>query len=101
VIERLRRDPYSGFVVAVVALVAAALVGLGVTWKRLAASDVVSVQLSYAASGVFGALALLGFALGVAAIQATRRAEARERAEFDRVIASAADLLAAVREPSR
>lgn len=100
-IERLRRDPYVGFVVAVVALVAAALIGLGVAWKGLADSDLVSVQLSYATSGVLGGLGLLGFALGIASIQATRRAEARERTELDRVVQVAADLLAAVREPTR
>jgi hypothetical protein len=101
VIERLRRDPYVGFVIAVVALVAAALVALGVAWAGLADSDIVSVQLAYAASGALGGVALLGFALGVASIQATRRAEARERAELDRVVEVAAGLLAAVRESSR
>jgi hypothetical protein len=101
VIERLRRDPYVGFVIAVVALVAAALVAVGVAWEGLADSDIVSVQLAYAASGALGGVALLGFALGVASIQATRRAEARERAELDRVVEVAAGLLAAVRESSR
>ncbi len=100
-IGRLRRDPFVGFVVAVVALVAAALIAVGVAWKGLADSDLVSVQLSYAASGVLGGLGLLGFALGVGSIQATRRGEARERAELDRVVVVAADLLAAVRESAR
>lgn len=97
-IDRLRRDPYLGFVAAVVVLVGAALVALGLAWENLADSDVVPVQLSYAASGALGGLALLGFSLGVASVQATRRAEARERAEMNRVVEAAADVLAVARE---
>ena len=94
-------DRYAGFVLAVGALVVAALVGIGVAWRGLAATDVVSDQVSYAVSGVLGCVALLGFALGVGQIQATRRAEERERAQLDRVVVAAANVLAAVRESSR
>jgi hypothetical protein len=91
---------YTRFVIVVGALVVAALVGLGVAWRGLAATEVVSDQVAYAVSGVLGGVALLGFALGVGSIQTTRRAEARERAALDRVVVAAADLLAVVREPS-
>jgi hypothetical protein len=68
-----------------------------VAWRGLAASLVVALQLPYAASGALGGLAVLGFALGILTIQATRRAEARERAEFGRLVDATADLLGALR----
>jgi len=91
------RDPFVAVMAVVTALVVAGLVGVAVAWRGLAASLVVALQLPYAVSGALGGLALVGFALGVASIQASRRAAARERAEFGRVVAAAADVLAAVR----
>jgi hypothetical protein len=91
------RDPFVAVMVVVTALVVAGLVGVAVAWRGLAASLVVALQLPYAVSGALGGLALVGFALGVASIQASRRAAARERAEFGRVVAAGADVLAAAR----
>jgi hypothetical protein len=91
------RDPFVGVMIVVSALVVAGLVGLAVAWRGLAASLVVALQLPYAVSGALGGLALVGFALGVASIQASRRNAARERSEFARVVDAAADVLAAAR----
>jgi hypothetical protein len=93
-----RRDPFVLVIGVIAALVVAGLIGLGVAWRGLANELDVSVQLPYAVSGALGGLALLGFALGVGSIQASRRAAAQERAEFDRVVTAAAELLAAVRD---
>ena len=90
-------DPFVVVMAVVTALVVAGLVGVAVAWRGLAASLVVALQLPYAVSGALGGLAIVGFALGVASIQASRRAAARERAEFGRVVAAAADVLAAAR----
>lgn len=91
------RDPYTVSVTVLVVLAAAGLAGIIIGWRGAAASLVVSVQLPYIVSGVIGGVALLGFALGLLIIQVRRRREALERAEFDRVVRAAADLLAAAR----
>lgn len=85
------------FFAVISALVVAGLIGVAVAWRGVAASLVVALQLPYAASGALGGLALIGFALGVASVQASRRAAARDRAEFARVVDAAAELLAALR----
>ncbi|MBV9663756.1 MAG: hypothetical protein JOZ37_07300 [Actinobacteria bacterium] len=91
------RDPYTVSVTVLVVLAAAGLAGIIIGWRGAAASLVVSVQLPYIVSGVIGGVALLGFALGLLIIQVRRRREAVQRAEFDRVVRAAADLLAAAR----
>jgi hypothetical protein len=97
----MRRDPFVGSLLVVAALVVAGLVALAIAWRSLAASLDVSVQIPYAVSGALGGLAVLGFALGIGSIQATRRAQARDRAEFGRIVEAAADLLATVRQGER
>ena len=97
---RLRRalgDPFTVSVAVLSVLAAAGLAGIISGWSGGAASLVVSVQLPYVVSGVIGGMALLGFSLGLLSVQARRRQEARRRAEFDRVVRAAADLLAAAR----
>ena len=94
------RDPYTVSVTVLVVLAAGGLAGIGIGWRGAAASLVVSVQLPYIVSGVIGGLALLGFALGLLIIQVRRRREAERRADFDRVVRAAADLLAAARTAS-
>jgi len=99
-VTRLRaalRDPYTVSVTVLVVLAAAGLAGIAIGWRGAAASLVVSVQLPYVVSGVIGGLALLGFSLGLLIIQVRRRREAERRADFDRVVRAAADLLAAAR----
>ncbi|HZQ83397.1 MAG TPA: hypothetical protein VFA83_01090 [Acidimicrobiales bacterium] len=91
------RDPYTVSVTVLVVLAAAGLAGIAIGWRGAAASLVVSVQLPYVVSGVIGGLALLGFSLGLLIIQVRRRREAERRADFDRVVRAAADLLAAAR----
>jgi hypothetical protein len=91
------RDPFVASVVVLAVLIVTAFVGLGVAWKGAAATLVVALQLPYITSGAIGGLALLGFALGLMLVQARRREEARRRAELDRVVRAAADLLAAAR----
>ena len=92
------RDPFVASVAVLVVLCLVGLVGVGVAWKGAAATLVVALQLPYIVSGAMGGLALLGFALGLVLVQTRRRNEARRRAEFDRVVRAAADLLAAARE---
>jgi hypothetical protein len=94
----LRPDPFVVVMAVLAALVVAGLVGLAVAWRGLADEFVVALQLPYAMSGAVGGLALIGFALGVVSIQASRRAAAKDRADFDRVVTAAVDLLAALRE---
>lgn len=93
-------DPMVGVVLVTGALVAAGAAAIAFAWRSIAASASVVVQLPYAVSGAVGGIALIGFALGVATIQAGRRAAARDRAEFDRVVTATAELLAAVRGTS-
>jgi hypothetical protein len=99
-LSRLRRalgDPFVVSVAVLVAVAAVGLAGIGLGWKGAAASLDVSVQLPYVVSGVIGGFALVGFALGLLRVQARRRRQAVRRAEFDRVVVAAAELLAAVR----
>jgi hypothetical protein len=99
-VKRLRRaldDPFTVSVAVLVVLAAIGLAGIAVGWRGAAGSLVVSVQLPYIVSGVMGGLALLGFSLGLLMIQARRRQEARRRADFDRVVRAAADVLASAR----
>lgn len=91
------RDPYRVSIVVLVALAVAGLAGIVVGWSGAAGSLVVSVQLPYIVSGVIGGLAVLGLSLGLLIIQARRHREAQQRAQFDRVVHAAADLLAAAR----
>ena len=92
------RDPFAASVGVLVVLALVGLVGVGVAWKGAAATLVVALQLPYITSGAIGGLSLLGFALGLVLVQARRRDEAVRRAEFDRVVRAAADLLAAARD---
>ena len=91
------RDPFVVSAVVLGALVVAGLLGVAVAWKGAAASLVVAFQLPYVISGALGGLALAGFAAGLLLVQVRRRTEARRRADFDRVVRAAADLLAAAR----
>lgn len=95
-ITRLR-DPFVASMAVLGAVAIAGLVGVAVAWEAVADSAVVATQLPYAVSGGLGGLCLLGFAMALMTIQSTRRAEARERSELDRLAAASADLLAEVR----
>ena len=94
---RRRRDDYPLSMIVLSALAAVGLVSIAVAWRGLAASLSVSVQIPYAVSGVMGGVALLGFALGLLSVQASRRAAAVERADMDRLVNASAELLADVR----
>jgi hypothetical protein len=80
--------------IVLAALALAGLISIAVAWRTLADSTVVALQLPYAVSGVIGGVAVLGFALGLLSVQATRRREAIERAQFNRLVVASADLLA-------
>lgn len=98
--KRLRRaldDPFTVSVAVLCLLAAAGMAGIVIGWRGAAASLVVSVQLPYVVSGVIGGTGLLGLSLGLLLVQARRHREARRRAEFDRVVRAAADVLAAAR----
>ena len=94
------RDPFVVSVVVLGVLVVAGLVGVAAAWKGAAASLVVAFQLPYIVSGAMGGLALVGFAGGLLMVQLRRREEAERRAELDRVVRAAADVLAAARSRS-
>jgi hypothetical protein len=99
-VTRLRRaldDPFTVSMTVLGVLAAAGLAGIIIGWRGAAASLVASVQLPYVVSGVIGGMALLGFSLGLLMVQTRRRQEARRRADFDRVVRAAADVLAAAR----
>lgn len=95
---KVLRDPFLASITVLVGLIVVGFVAFAVGWRGAADSAVVAVQLPYAISGVIGGLALVGFAAGLLSVQASRRREAAERAEFGRLVTAAADLLAAVRE---
>ena len=95
------RDPFAVSVIVLGVLAVTGLVGIAVGWKGAAAELDVSVQVPYIVSGAIGGLALLGFSLGLLLIQARRREEARRRADLQRVVRAAADVLAAVRARPR
>ena len=97
-IQRRRvADPFVVSVTVLVVLAAVGLIAIGLGWKGAAASLNVSIQVTYIVSGAFGGLALLAFSLGLLRVQARRRRAARRRAEFDRVVVAAAQLLAVAR----
>jgi hypothetical protein len=96
-VDRLRRAPFGVSIAILALLTTLGIASVGFAWRGVAASLVVAIQLPYAVSGAIGGIALVGFALGLIAIQATRRAEARERAELARFSRAAADLLAELR----
>lgn len=89
---------YGASLVAVCLLCAAGLVLLGAAWWGLSVSAPVPTQVSYIVSGVFTGMAVLGFGAGVLVVQDRRRAEARERAEFERVVAATEALVVTVRK---
>ena len=95
--ERFLRDDSRCRWRLLVALMVAGFVAIGVGWRGVAGSLVVAVQLPYAVSGLFGGIAVIGFAAGLMSLQLSRRREAQERAEFARLVSASADLLAAVR----
>jgi hypothetical protein len=100
-VSRLRvatGDPWLVSVVVLVATAAAGLGAIGLGWRGAAARVNVAEQVPFVVSGALGGIAVLGFSLGVLAIQSRRRAEARRRAELDRLADAIAGLTAAVRD---
>ena len=98
---RFRPGAFEVSVVVTLAVAGAGFIGLWTAWSGLAAEIFVPFQVPYLVSGALGGLALAGFALGVLAIQSTRRAEATRRAEFERVVDAAVELLETVRSDAR
>lgn len=89
--------PYRRSLIVLGLLAAAGLAGLAVAWQGANDLLAVALQLPYAVSGALGGLAVLGFALGLMSIQASRRAAAVERDQFGRFVSASAQLLADVR----
>ena len=77
---RTSRNPFLPSVIALSVLAVAGLLAVALSWRGLAATLVVYVQVPYAASGALGGIAVLGFALALLAVQAGRKARAREHA---------------------
>jgi len=82
-------------VITLMCIAGLALVWAG--WWGISGSAPVPIQVSYLVSGVMGGMGVLGFGAGVLVVQDRRRAEARERAELDRVVVAAEALVLAVR----
>lgn len=95
--KRFLRDEFQVSMAVLGALMVAGFVAIAIGWRGVAGSLVVAVQLPYAVSGVFGGIAVIGFAAGLMSLQLSRRREAEERAEFARLVSASANLLAAVR----
>jgi hypothetical protein len=93
----MKRDPVAVSVAVLGALVLTGFGVLGLAWRGLAARLVVALQVPWVVSGALGGVALVGFALALIAVQTGRRARAQELADFERVVAAAAGLLAVVR----
>jgi F420-0:gamma-glutamyl ligase-like protein len=79
------------------ALGVAGLVGMMVAAIAMDRYEGVAEQLPYAVSGVMGGLGVLGFSLGIVAIQLSRRAAAAERRVVDALLHESAAWLATVR----
>jgi hypothetical protein len=90
-------DPWLASVLVGLALAASGLGLLGFAWRGAARSLLVSEQLPFIASGAIGGVAIVGFACGYLAVQARRRLEARDRQDFERVLAAATELLTTAR----
>jgi hypothetical protein len=89
--------PYRRVLLVLGALALAGLGGMAVAWNGADDLSAVALQLPYAVSGALGGLAVLGFALALISIQASRRAAAEEREQFGRFVTASAELLAHVR----
>lgn len=76
---------------------AAGLVGMIVAAVAMNRYDGVADQLPYAVSGAMGGLGVLGFSLGIIAIQLSRRAAAAERRVIDALLRESAAWLAVER----
>lgn len=94
---RAVRDPFVASVAVLVGMAAGGFVGIATGWRGAAASLDVAVQLPYIVSGVLGGLSVIGFSAGLVLIQLRRREEARRRADVQRVVEAAAELLGSVR----
>lgn len=92
------RDPFTGSVSMLGALAIAGFAAVALAARGVAATDDVATQLAYVASGALGGLGLVGFAVGLLLVQVHRREDARRRADLERVVLAAADLLATVRK---
>ena len=91
------RDPFIVSMAVLGLVVLAGLVAIALGWFGMRDHHVAAYQLPYAVSGVAGGVALAGFGLGLMNVQATRRREAQHRAEFERLVVAAAELLGAAR----
>jgi hypothetical protein len=96
-----RLDPFLVSVLLLVVLGLAGFAAFGLAWKGTADIVAVDEQVGYLVSGGLGGLALVTLSLGLLTVQHRRRLEARQRAEFQRVLRAASALLAAVADPSR
>lgn len=90
-------DPFVSSLVFVGALGAAGMAVIVFAFKGTRESADVAEQVAYIVSGGLGGIALLGFASGLLIIEARRWAEARRRAQFDKVLQAAGELLTAAR----
>lgn len=94
--RHLLTDPLVSSLAVFGVLVIIGVLMLALGSRGIADQANVALQLPYVVSAGFGGLALIGFALGVLAIQHRRWTEAHRRAEVESVLRAAEVLLAAV-----
>lgn len=99
-LARAVRDPFLSSVTVSAALVIAGFVSIGLAWRGAARLASVAGQLPFILSGGLAGLGLIGCGLALVDVQLRRRAEAADRADFDRVLAAGADLLATIEHRS-
>lgn len=85
------------FLLTLVALGAAGLVALTLTWRGVAGEEVVATQTAFLVSGGLAGEGVVGVALIILVIQARRASEAGRRAELQNVVRAAAGVLEAAR----
>ncbi len=91
------RDPIVPSMMLYVCLATAGFVAIGLGWRIVAGTLVVSNQIPAVVSGGMGGYALVALGAGLARIQTGRRLAARERAEMEDVLDTAALLVEATK----
>jgi hypothetical protein len=97
-IWRVLRDPRVSTTLAFAVFAAAGLMLFGLSWRGVAGTLFVVLQLPWVVSGAFGGMALLGLSLGVLVVHLDRTEAAAERASLASLQRDTLRLLAAAHQ---
>jgi cyanate permease len=97
-IWRVLRDPRVSTTLAFAVLAAAGLMLLALSWRGVAGTLFVVLQLPWVVSGAFGGMALLGLSLGMLVVHLDRTEAAAERASLASLQRDTLRLLAAAHQ---